>query len=169
MNKDVLKFGLLFIILILLQVLICNQIAIFNVAVPIIFIYFIIRLPISLDKGWLFTLSFLMGLCVDIFSDTPGVNSLASTLLAALKHPVYYAYVPKDDKTTLLIPSISSLGMGVYCKFLVSMIGIYCVLVFSIEYFNFADIKEIAILSASSTLLTFITLLAIDCLNITKS
>lgn len=169
MNKDVLKFGLLFIILILLQVLICNQIAIFNVAVPIIFIYFIIRLPISLNKGWLFTLSFLMGLCVDIFSDTPGVNALASTLLAGLKQPVYYAYVPKDDKTTLLVPSISSLGMSVYCKFLVSMIGIYCFLVFSIEYFNFADVKEIVIISGSSCLLTFITLLAVDCLNITKS
>ncbi len=132
MNKDVLKFGLLFIVLLLLQVLICNQIAIFNVAVPIIFIYFIIRLPISLNKGWLFTLSFLMGLCVDIFSDTPGVNSLAATLLAALKQPVYYAYVPKDDKTTSLIPSISTLGMSVYCKFLISMIGIYFILVFLI-------------------------------------
>ncbi len=123
----------------------------------------------TLNKGWLFTLSFLMGLCVDIFSDTPGVNSLAATLLAALKQPVYYAYVPKDDKTTSLIPSISTLGMSVYCKFLISMIGIYCILVFSIEYFNFADVKEIVIISASSCLLTFITLLAIDCLNITKS
>lgn len=169
MNKDFLKFALLVILMLLLQVLICNHIAIFNVAVPIIFIYCIIRLPMSLGNGWLFTISFFLGLFVDVFADTPGVNALSCTLLAALKRPVYYAYVPRDDKTKDLIPSISTLGVGTYCKFLLSLIGIYCLLVFSIEYFNFADVKEIVILSASSCLLTFITLLAIDCLIITKS
>lgn len=169
MSKEVVKFAILFLMMVLAQVLICNHIAIFNVAIPIIFIYFIIRLPISMGKGLLFTLAFIIGLAVDIFSDTPGVNALACTLLAALKRPVYYAYVPRDDKTSYLTPSISSLGVGVYCKFLVTMVGIYCLLAFSIEYFNFADIKEIVILSASSCLLSFITLLAIDCLIISKS
>ena len=113
--------------MLLAQVLICNHIAIFNVAVPIIFIYFIIRLPISLGKGILFTLAFIMGLSVDIFADTTGVNALACTVLAAMKHPIYYAYVPKDDKTKFLTPSISSLGIGIYCKYLVTMVGFYCV------------------------------------------
>lgn len=169
MNKDVLLFSLLFIVMLLAQVLICNHIAIFDVAMPIIFIYFIIRLPISLGLGTLYTLSFLLGLGVDIFSDTLGVNALACTLLAALKRPMYYAYVPRDDKTKGLVPSISSLGVGVYCKFLVSMVGAYCLMVFTIEYFNFADVKDIVILSASSCLLSFVSLLAIDCLNISKS
>lgn len=169
MNKEVIQFAILFIILLLVQILICNHIAIFNVAVPIIFIYFIIRLPVSVGKGVLFTFAFAMGLIVDIFADTPGVNALACTLLAAAKYPVYYAYVPKDDKTRYLIPAISSLGVGIYCKYLVTMIGIYCLLVFSIEYFNFADIKEIIILAGSSCALTFIMLLAIDSLIIRKS
>lgn len=169
MNKEILQFTILFIIMLLSQVLIFNHIALFNVAVPIVFIYFIIRLPISLGNGVLFTLAFFLGLIVDICSDTPGVNSLASTLLAALKKPVYYAYVPRDDKTKYLIPSLSSLGVATYCKFLVTMVGLYSVMAFTIEYFNFADVKDIVILSASSCLFTFIILLAIDCLIITKS
>lgn len=163
------QFTILFIIMLLSQVLIFNHIALFNVAVPIVFIYFIIRLPISLGNGVLFTLAFFLGLIVDICSDTPGVNSLASTLLAALKKPAYYAYVPRDDKTKYLIPSLSSLGVATYCKFLVTMVGLYSVMAFTIEYFNFADVKDIVILSASSCLFTFIILLAIDCLIITKS
>ncbi len=169
MNKEVLQFAALFVVMVLVQVLICNHIALFNVAMPIVFIYFIIRLPISLSLSVLFSLSFLLGVTVDIFSDTPGVNALACTLLAAFRRPVYYAYVPRDDKTKDLIPSISSLGVGVYCKYLISLVGIYCFLVFSIEYFNFADIEEIVLLSASSSLLTFLSLLAFDCLIITKS
>lgn len=168
MNKETLGFALLFIVLLFLQVLICNHIALFNVAIPIVFIYFIVRLPINIGQGWLFTLSFLMGLAVDICSDTPGVNALACTLLAAVRKPVYYAYVPRDDKTKLLVPSISSLGLSTYCKYLVTMVGIYCVLAFTIEYFNFADVRELVVLSASSCAFTFIILLAIDCLIITK-
>lgn len=169
MGKDIIKFSVLFIVMLLAQVLICSHIAIFNVAIPIVFIYFIIRLPISLGKGWLFTLAFLMGLIVDIFSDTVGVNSLACTLLAAAKHPVYYAYVAKDDKTKNITPSITSLGTGTYCKYLVTMVGLYCVFAFTIEYFDFAEVKEIVILSAASCLLTFIMLLAIDSLILRKS
>ena len=169
MNKEVVKFAILFIVMLLLQVLICNHIALFNVAIPIIFIYFIIRLPMNIGNGALFTLAFLLGLCVDICSDTAGVNSLAATILAAIKRPVYYAYVPRDDKTKNLMPSITSLGVGTYCKFLITMVGIYCLLAFTIEYFNFADVKEIVILTASSCIFTFIILLAIDCLIISKS
>ena len=97
MNKEIIKFSILFIVLLLVQVMICNHIAIFNVAVPLIFIYFIIRLPIDIGKGVLFTLAFIMGLCVDVFSDTPGLNSLACTMLAAFKDPIYYAYIPKRN------------------------------------------------------------------------
>lgn len=168
MSKEILRFTILFVVMILLQVLICNHIALFNVAVPIIFIYFIIRLPINLGNGMLFTLAFLLGLAVDICADTPGVNALASTLLAGFKKTVYYAYVPRDDKTVSLEPTISSLGVGTYCKFLITMVGLYCLMAFTIEYFNFADVKDIVILSASSCLFTFIILLAMDCLVISK-
>lgn len=169
MNKDIIVFILLFIILLALQVLICNHIAIFNVAVPIIFIYFIIRLPIALGKGALFTLSFLLGLCVDIFSDTPGVNALACTLLSGIKKPVFFAYIDKDDKTKEITPSVSTMGVAPYCKYLITMVGIYCLLAFSIEFFSFANVKEIVILAASSSVLSFIAILAIDSLILSKS
>ncbi len=169
MSRDIVIFTLLFVILVALQVLICNHIAIFNVAVPIIFIYFIIRLPIAMGKGVLFTLSFILGLCVDIFSDTPGVNALACTLLSGIKRPIFYAYIPKDDKTKEITPSVSSMGISPYCKYLVTMVGIYCLLVFSIEYFSFAEIKDIVILAASSCALSFVSILAIDSLILSKS
>lgn len=169
MLSNILKYFFLFIICVLFQTLIFNHIILFHVAIPIIFIYFILRLPISLKMGIVFTLSFLLGLSVDIFSDTPGVNALACTLIAALRSPIYYAYVAKDDITRSLIPSVFSLGIVDYGKYLLTFVAIYCFLVFTIEYFNFADVKGIVIMSSSSTLLSFIILLAIDCLIPVKS
>lgn len=164
MANTVLRYTLLFILCVLLQVLIFNRIVLFNVAVPVIFIYFIIRLPISIKLPYLFTFAFLLGLFVDIFSDTPGVNALACTLIAALRKPIFFAYMAKDDNTVLMTPSVGSMGFIEYSKYLISFILIYCLLAFSIEYFSFADVKDIAILVGSSSLFTFIILIAIDCL-----
>lgn len=164
MSNRVVRYFLLFVVCVLAQALIFNQIVLFQVAVPVVFIYFLIRLPINIKLPYLFTLAFLLGLCVDIFSDTPGVNALACTLIAAIRTPIYYAYMAKDDITSRLTPAVVTMGIWEYSKYLLSFIVIYCLLAFSIEYFSFADVKDIVIISSASTVFTFIILLAIDCL-----
>ena len=164
MYYTIIKYTLLFLVCILLQALIFNRIVLFHVAVPIVFIYFIIRLPINIKLPYLFTFSFLLGLIVDIFSDTPGVNALACTLISAVRQPIYYAYMAKDDITSRLTPGISTMGLFDYSKYLLTFILIYCIIAFTIEYFSFADVKSIVILSSASTVLTFILLLATDSL-----
>lgn len=154
----------MFLSCIILQALIFNKIILFHVAVPIIFIYFIIRLPINLKLPYLFTLSFLLGITMDIFSDTPGVNALACTLIAALKEPIYYAYMTRDDMSVRLTPCVATMGLLEYSKYLLTFVVIYCVLAFCIEYFSFADVKDIVVMSASSAGFTFIILLTLDCL-----
>ncbi len=154
--------------LILVQVLICNHIMLFNIAMAFVFIYVLISLPMNLKTNYLLTWAFLAGFIVDIFSDTPGVNALACTLLAISKKPILFAYIPRDDRTKNIEPTLSSLGFGVYGKYLFTMVAIYCFLVFTIEYFNFADIKEIVVLTAASTVFTFVVLLGIDSLIVKK-
>ena len=166
--KDVIQYSVPFFVLVLAQVLICNHLALFNVAIPIVFIYFIIRLPVDMKLSLLFTLAFLIGLSVDIFSDTAGVNSMACTLIAALKRPAFYAYVPRDDKTKSMIPSATNMGLGVFSKYLFTMVTIYCLLAFVIEYFNFADVKDIVVMTAASSALSFLVILGIDSLVFSK-
>lgn len=169
MNRDIAIYTAVFFAVVLLQILIFNHIVLFNVAIPFVFIFFIIRLPINLNLNLLYTFAFLAGFLVDLFSDTPGVNALSSLFTSALKRPVFFAYVTRDDKTIGISPSLSSLGWATYSKFLISMTAIFCLLNFSIEYFNFASVKEIAVMTASSTLLSFILIIAADSLVSTRS
>lgn len=169
MTNVIIRYFFLFIICFLVQVLIFNRIALFHVAIPIVFIYFIIRLPINLKLPYVFTFAFLLGLLIDIFSDTPGVNALACTLIAAIRKPIYYAYMAKDDITTRLTPGISTMGILDYSKYLLTFVVIYCLLAFSIEYFSFADVKGVVILTAASAAITFVILLATDSLIPVKS
>lgn len=156
--------AILFICLVLAQVLICNHILIFSMATPLVLIYFIIRMRVGLPATQAMTLAFLLGLCVDIFSDTLGMNSLCCTILSVIRKPVLLAYVPRDDSLDDITPSISSLGIWTYGKYMFTMTLIYALLLFGIEYFSISAIWEMLQVALSSTLLTAIILLGIDSL-----
>ena len=51
MTKTVIQFIALFLALMVLQ-LVCNKIVLFNIAMPVVFIYLILRLPVNLHGGW---------------------------------------------------------------------------------------------------------------------
>lgn len=168
MSKTILHFFFLFIIMLLAQVIVFNHIVLFNVAMPVIFIYFIIRLPITLSVNWVMTLSFFLGLSIDIFSDTQGMNSLACTILAVLRRPIFRLYFPREDDLTIPEPSIRSLGIGIYIKYLFSMVLMYCTLIFMIEAFTFFNPLQLILRIICSSALSFLLILGIDSLTLSR-
>lgn len=160
---------LLFVGLVIAQAVIFNNLVLFNSAVALVFIYFIIRLPVTMSINWLLTVGFFTGLSVDIFQDTLGLNALACTLLAALKKPVFYLYVPSDEDLAGKRIGIATVGSGTYLKYLLTMVVIYCVLVFTIESINYNNYKRILIRIGASALLTFIILYAFESLTLTRN
>ena len=89
MSKTLVNILLSILLLVPVQAIIFNNLILFNVAVPLVFIYVIISLPVTLGTNISLTLAFITGLAVDIFGDTQGVNALACTLLAFARKPVY--------------------------------------------------------------------------------
>ena len=154
MIKTILQFLLLFIILTLLQV-VCNHICIFGVAIPIVYIYFLIRLPINLSVNW----------SMDIFSNTQGMNALACVVTAALRRPVFSLYFAREDDLANPIPSIQTLGFGIYIKYLLSMVLIFCILLFAIQAFTLHNLQVTMMRIAASTILSTLLIFGIDSLD----
>lgn len=169
MSKTTLQFFLLGLILVLAQVIVFNHICIFNVAVPMVFIYLIVRLPITLSPNWVLTIAFFLGLIVDIFSDTYGMNALACTILAMVRRPVLRLYVPREEDLTRPEPSIQSLGAAVYMKYLLTMTLIYCTLIFLIEAFALFNPLQLVLRIVFSTLLSFVLMLGIEAIMTPRS
>lgn len=169
MTKSILQFTLLFIVLILAQVLVFNRIYLFDTAFPLAFIYFIIKLPVTLGSISVMTLSFALGLTVDIFSDTAGMNALACTILAAVRTPILRLYVPREEDLTNPEPSIKSLGVSAFTKYALSISLAYCLLFFFIESFTIAHFTRLITRALGSSILTFIIILCIDYLTNQRS
>ena len=165
MTKTVIQFAILFIVLVLAQAIVFNNICLFNVAVPFVFIYFIIRLPITLNANWVLTLSFLLGLTVDVFSNTQGMNALACTLLAISRRGILHLYFPREDEISNPEPSVRSLGLFVYVRYLLTLTLLYCLLIFAIESCSFFMPVLLVLRVVCSTLLSFLLLIGRDILN----
>lgn len=162
MSKTVLQFILLGFILVLAQVIVFNHICLFNVAVPLVFIYLLVRLPITLSVNWMLTIGFFLGLIVDIFSDTYGMNTLACTIEAMMRKPILRLYVPREEDLTRSEPSMYSLGTATYLKYLLTLTLLYCSLIFLIEAFTFFNPVRLLLRIVFSTILSMALMIGID-------
>ncbi|NRB59985.1 MAG: rod shape-determining protein MreD [Winogradskyella sp.] len=82
MNNPFLIHSLRFISLLLLQVVICNSINFLGYINPYPYIIFILLFPIRDNRLTLLTISFILGMLIDIFSDSGGVHAAAAVSLA---------------------------------------------------------------------------------------
>jgi len=151
-----------FVGLILLQTLVLNRISVFGVAVPILYIYFLIKLPRNSNLFYVVISGFLMGLIIDIFLNTPGMNAAATTIVATLRKPlidVFFSKVEYED----FIPSIYT-ETGAFLRYIVVMVLLHQTLLFFIESFTFFNLTSTFIHIAASSVLTLILIVALDSL-----
>ena len=164
MTKSAIRYAISFLLLIPLQAIVFNHMILFNVAVPLVFLYLIISLPVTLGTNKSTILGFLVGFTLDMFCDTPGVNALCCTILAFVRKPVFHLYVSMDDDLASRSPSSYSMGLGAYLKYMLTMVVLYCLMMFTVEAFQFFNFKLMILRIVCSAAYTFVLLYAVDCI-----
>lgn len=151
----------MFMALFVAQVLILNHVHLFDVATPLLYVYFAITFRRGFPK-WIMLLScFLLGLVIDIFSSTPGLAAGCMTLVAFVQPYVLETVVPRDSAADLEV-SLKSLGTNKF-SFLSSVITVFfCLLFFAVEAFSFFDWLVWLERAFTSAVLTWILMMAIE-------
>jgi rod shape-determining protein MreD len=160
-NSEIISNGLRFILLALLQVLLLNHINFLGYINPYLYILFILLFPLGGNKSLLIFLSFLLGLSIDLFSDSGGIHAAASVFIAYIRplilkfsFGVSYEYNMVKVNKAPLAERIS------YISF---MVFLHHLILFSLEIFSFSHtsllFKSILFSSIFSILLIFCTLL----------
>lgn len=168
MTKTTLNILFLFVVLLLAQAVIFNNLVLFNCAIPFVFIYIIISLPVTVGTNVALTLGFLTGLGVDVFTDTYGLNALSCTILSFIRKPVLHLYVQRDEDFSGQNLTSRSMGFAAFMKYALTMSLAYCVMVFVIEAFSFFNIFRLLLRIGASTLYSFIIIYAIDSLSFSR-
>lgn len=159
----------MFVLLVVAQAVIFNRVVLFGVAIPFVFIYFIIKLPIAMTAARVMFLSFLIGAVMDLFQNTPGLCALSCTWLGAARRGVFRLLLPREDDIPHATASIRSLGIGVFSRYVVVMSLIFCIFAFSIEAFSFFGFATLLVRIAGSTAITSLIIIALDSLSRSKT
>lgn len=162
MNNIILLNSLRFLGLLLLQVFIFNNINLFGYLNPMIYITWIFLFPIRKNISPLLILSFLLGLSVDFFSDSGGINAAATVFIAFIRLPLLKTILGKSDFDYLLF-NLRAISFSKAFLFISILTIIHHFIVFSLAYFNFNDIMSIL----SNTFFTSIFSILIIILGIT--
>ena len=77
MANQLIKYGFIFIALVLTQVLVLNHIQFSGFVNPYIYVLFVLLLPMGSPRYVVLLLAFFIGLTIDVFSNSPGIHSFA--------------------------------------------------------------------------------------------
>lgn len=138
-TNSVIRFGVLFTILVLVQALIFNQIRFGGYVNPYIYILFVLMLPIDIRGGLLLLLAFVLGLTVDMFLDTMGMHAAATVFLAFLRPGVIRLISVRSDFEPGTIPSINNQGLRWIMTYSLLLIFAHHLLLFFVEIFRFSE------------------------------
>ena len=161
MINSILRFGIIFIFLVLLQVLLFNNIQFSGYVNPYIYIMFILLLPVEIPSWLLLVLSFALGLILDFFSGSPGMHSSASVLTAFVRPFILRILSPRDGYEARSEPSMMAYGFRWFLSYTVLIVLIHHTALFYIEVFRFADFFRtmLRVLLSSLFTVTFILLI----------
>jgi hypothetical protein len=128
-----------FLILVLLQVLIFNNIEITSIGIiPAFFILYILLLPFETPNWVVLVLAFLIGLLIDAFSDTMGLNTASTVFIAFVRPLVLKSLSPRDGYEVGTFPRVHYMGVNWFLKYSIVIVFVHQFLFYLLEDFTFA-------------------------------
>ena len=144
MKIDLLKGVFGFAIMLLVQVLVFNHIHLFNCATPLLYVYMAMLFSRNNSRGTVLLLSFLIGLVIDVFQNTPGVAMATMTLVGLIQPKLLEVFMQQDSDADI-VPSMRTLGVAKFSYYSFVITFIYCLVFFTLETFSFFNWLQICV------------------------
>jgi len=157
MNNNLFKILFQFIGLILLQVVVFNNIHLFGYVNPYIYVAWVLLYPLKSERGLFLILSFLLGLSIDFFSNSGGINAASLLFIAYIRLPLLTSLLRKVDLDYLLF-HVSKMPFAKLLTYISILVFTHHIVLFSLEYFSFSNIGIILKHTFLSGLFTIVLL-----------
>lgn len=162
MNNVILNTAIRFFVLVLVQVLVLNHINFLGDINPYPYILFILLFPVNNNRTLFVFLAFLLGLSIDIFSDSGGVHAAACVTLAYIRPMVLkFSFGTVYDYQTI---KFDQTEFGSRLTYFTILTLIHHFILFSLEVFNISNIILIFQKTLFSSIFTILLCLIITIL-----
>jgi len=144
-----------YLLLVAVQVLLLNHLNLGSYLNPSLYCYFILLLPFR-TAGWLLlVISFVLGITVDLFTNTPGLNAAACVAMAFFR-PYLITMLSRGTDYTGDSPSLHSQGMQWFFYYSATLVFIHHFILFYLEIFRFQEFFNTLLRVITSSLFTMV-------------
>lgn len=155
------RLAIMFILLLLLQVLLFNNIQFSGYVNPYVYLMFVLLLPVEIPGWLLLIISFFTGLIMDFFTSSPGMHTSATTLAGFVRPYVLRFISPRDGYETGASPSMLIYGFRWFLIYALIIVLVHHLALFYLEVFRLTDFFRtfLRVLLSSGFSVAFILLL----------
>ncbi|MFT5760974.1 MAG: rod shape-determining protein MreD [Polaribacter sp.] len=152
MNK-VVYIAFLFFSLLFLQVFLLNNVLFLGYINPYLYVAFIIFYPLKKERYLFLFLSFLLGLSIDFFSDSGGINAFSLLFVAYIRLFLVRIMFKKTEQDYLLF-NLHREPFGKFFNYVIILIVIHHFLLFSLANFSTQNFSSVIINTLYSSIFT---------------
>ncbi len=159
MNRITPQQIILFVVYLLYQVMILQNVVIYHTAFCFLYVLYLILLPVETNPIVLMGFGFLMGICVDMFYESVGLHAFASVMIMYVRNPWLNSLTPQGGYDSNSIPSVAMNGVQWFVIYAVPLIFLHHSLLFFMEAGGFGMFFFTLWKVLTSTLFTTIVIL----------
>ena len=161
--SDLVRNTIRFVLFILVQYYVLFQIRpLHQFVVPYIYYLYVLWLPFSMGRMSLLLVSFMFGLTLDYFTQTPGLHAAACTMIAYLRGFVVNILIPQEGaEQNYKSPSPVSMGWAPYAVYVLVLTLLHHTYLVFLEWLQFGSflffLGKVVATSGISLMLILIT------------
>ena len=152
MNKA-LYITFLFLFLLFLQVFLLNNILFLGYINPYLYVAFVFFYPLKKERYLFLFLSFLLGLSIDFFSDSLGINAFSLLFIAYLRLFLIRIIFKKTEQDYLLF-NLDQEPFGKVFNYVISLVVIHHFILFSLANFSTQNFSSVIVNTLHSSIFT---------------
>ncbi len=150
------KYFFVFILLVLMQVLLFNNIRISGYINPHVYLFYVLMLPVH-TRGYVLLLSaFLLGFVVDVFTDSMAIHAMSTVFMAFCRPAVLRMLTGKASLEGVESPSFYSFGAISLFLYSFILILLHHTTLFFLEIFRFDEMLLTLSRAFASSVLTLV-------------
>ena len=139
LTRNILRF----LVVVILQVLVMDNVMINGYMVPYIYLLFILLMPFETPRWIQLLLGFILGLGIDFFEHTPGMHTFATVLIAFVRPYLLNLLAPRDGYEPDTYPRVHYYGFIWFLKYTLIIVVIHHFALFYMEVFQLKELNKL--------------------------
>ena len=153
-----------YIIVMLLQILLFDQLQLWGACHPYIYVLCLLMMPITLPHSADMIIGAVVGLIMDVFCNSMGVHTASCIFLMFVRPYLLGAIINDKDRLNEQI-SLRTVGMEAFIKYTVILVLIHHLTVFSLAAWSWSHIGFVLLETLISSIVTILIIIGYNTLS----